>query len=212
MKRSWIYDKANREAVVALAREVPPLDQREIGIRLGISQSLVGIALRAVLSREEHRQVISRSRSHKKSAERHPLWRGIEVGLHRCKFERQLGFKLPTRICVHHLDEDKTNDSRSNLSLVTKSGHLRVHTLTKTPHGNLGVFIDHELETTKVGLPVCSAAAKIRLERDLQESLPDWIVVAHLNGDTEDLNLRNLIGLSRIGLRHLRRRILTCES
>ena len=47
---------------------------------------------------------------------------------HRRVFAVALGLEsLPPWLDVHHIDEDKTNNSLDNLALVTKSGHGKLH-------------------------------------------------------------------------------------
>lgn len=41
--------------------------------------------------------------------------------------EARLGRRLLPDENVHHIDDDKTNNSEDNLALVTKSGHARLH-------------------------------------------------------------------------------------
>lgn len=47
--------------------------------------------------------------------------------VHVVKMEERLGRPLRDDECVHHIDGDKTNNEDSNLALVTRSGHQRLH-------------------------------------------------------------------------------------
>ena len=49
--------------------------------------------------------------------------------------------RLPSKDeCVHHIDRDKTNNNISNLRLMTKSDHVKLHWLED--HGVDGCFAD----------------------------------------------------------------------
>lgn len=47
--------------------------------------------------------------------------------VHVVKMEKRIGRTLLPDECVHHIDEDKTNNDENNLALVTRSGHARLH-------------------------------------------------------------------------------------
>jgi hypothetical protein len=47
--------------------------------------------------------------------------------VHVVMMEERLGRALREDECVHHIDGDKTNNTDSNLALVTRSGHQRLH-------------------------------------------------------------------------------------
>ena len=47
--------------------------------------------------------------------------------VHVVKMEDRIGRPLRDDECVHHIDGDKTNNEDSNLALVTRSGHQRLH-------------------------------------------------------------------------------------
>jgi len=54
--------------------------------------------------------------------------RGRYVLVHRIVMAELLGLaELPSHIEVHHIDEDKTNNSPDNLAAVTGTGHRRLH-------------------------------------------------------------------------------------
>ena len=47
--------------------------------------------------------------------------------VHAVSMEARLGRRLLEDECVHHIDGDKLNNEDSNLALVTRSGHARLH-------------------------------------------------------------------------------------
>lgn len=53
---------------------------------------------------------------------------GVHQGklLHRLIYEENFG-SIPNGFCVHHLDNDKTNNHPSNLILMSKSNHHKLH-------------------------------------------------------------------------------------
>lgn len=57
------------------------------------------------------------------------ITRGENKGrlLHVVIMETEIGRKLFHNECVHHIDECKTNNNLSNLQLMTKSEHIRLH-------------------------------------------------------------------------------------
>lgn len=56
--------------------------------------------------------------------------------LHTVIMEMKLGRPLMSDECVHHIDEDKSNNSIDNLALVTKKGHARLHRFIDDKTGN----------------------------------------------------------------------------
>lgn len=56
-------------------------------------------------------------------------WKGTTVYLHREKMKLYLGFteEQMRGYEVHHIDEDKNNNDLSNLKLVTKQEHHKIH-------------------------------------------------------------------------------------
>lgn len=49
--------------------------------------------------------------------------------VHVVKIEKEIGRRLYSNECVHHIDEDKSNNERSNLKLMTRSEHARLHAI-----------------------------------------------------------------------------------
>lgn len=52
---------------------------------------------------------------------------GKQVRLHRYKMEQHLGRKLHKDEVVHHIDEDIYNNNLSNLKVVSRSEHIKIH-------------------------------------------------------------------------------------
>ena len=50
-------------------------------------------------------------------------------GVHVVIMEKMIGRKLYSNECVHHIDGNKTNNAKSNLALMTRSEHARLHAL-----------------------------------------------------------------------------------
>ena len=46
---------------------------------------------------------------------------------HRLVMERHIGRKLTSTECVHHKDENKTNNSIDNLEILSRSEHKKLH-------------------------------------------------------------------------------------
>ena len=57
--------------------------------------------------------------------------------IHVVLFEERIGRKLQPDECVHHIDGNKTNNNENNLSLLTKSGHARLHRFEDALSGNI---------------------------------------------------------------------------
>jgi hypothetical protein len=51
--------------------------------------------------------------------------------LHVVIMEQRIGRRLSPDECVHHIDENKTNNSDENLAFMTKAAHSRLHRLTE---------------------------------------------------------------------------------
>ncbi len=56
---------------------------------------------------------------------------GQKIGEHRHIVEQQLGRKLTQNEVVHHIDGDKLNNDPSNLMVLTRSEHTRLHSTAK---------------------------------------------------------------------------------
>jgi len=50
-----------------------------------------------------------------------------EIPEHRYVIQRSIGSKIPKGFAVHHKDRDKTNNSLSNLQLLTATEHRALH-------------------------------------------------------------------------------------
>lgn len=50
---------------------------------------------------------------------------------HRIIMERRLGRELRDDEVIHHIDHDKTNNDISNLVVMTRSEHTRLHTIER---------------------------------------------------------------------------------
>lgn len=67
--------------------------------------------------------------------------------------------RLPNKDeCVHHIDRDKTNNNISNLRLMTKSDHLKLHWLED--HGVDGCFVAVVCDFCKVSFSTYEKSAK----------------------------------------------------
>lgn len=62
--------------------------------------------------------------------------------LHRLIMEYKLGRKLKPEEIVHHIDEDKQNNHPDNLTLVTRSKHMKLH---DRPRNEKGQFIADDI-------------------------------------------------------------------
>ena len=49
------------------------------------------------------------------------------IAEHRKVMEKQMGRKLRSDEIVHHIDHDKTNNDISNLTIMTRAEHARLH-------------------------------------------------------------------------------------
>lgn len=63
--------------------------------------------------------------------------------VHRMVMEQKLGRQLSSDEHVHHIDGDVSNNSPSNLELVTNSEHRRIHSAS-APRDGAGRFQCHE--------------------------------------------------------------------
>ena len=55
--------------------------------------------------------------------------------VHVVKIEKQIGRRLLPNECVHHIDENKHNNEISNLELMTRAEHSRLHRLEEAMSG-----------------------------------------------------------------------------
>ena len=62
--------------------------------------------------------------------------------LHRYIWEKYNGCKIPEGYIIHHKNENKKDNDLSNLELMTKSNHTRLHSTGK--HHNLGTTLSEE--------------------------------------------------------------------
>jgi hypothetical protein len=52
---------------------------------------------------------------------------GSTIGEHRYVMEKHLGRELSSDEIVHHIDEDRSNNDLSNLQIMTREEHARLH-------------------------------------------------------------------------------------
>jgi len=57
-------------------------------------------------------------------------------GQHVVFMEESIGRKLFSNECVHHIDHNRSNNELSNLQLMTRSEHARMHALERSNKGN----------------------------------------------------------------------------
>lgn len=117
------------------------LRTRAEGVRLAARKGRLGSGFRGkkrILS-PEHRESISAARH--EWADKYAVGvslkqsgyleytRGPHKGrlVHVVTMETRLGRRLLPDECVHHIDENKANNSENNLALMTRSGHTRHH-------------------------------------------------------------------------------------
>ena len=62
---------------------------------------------------------------------------GVHKGrlVHVVAMEEMIGRKLKPNECVHHIDECKTNNEISNLALMTRSAHAKLHRMLDAERG-----------------------------------------------------------------------------
>lgn len=125
------------------------LRSRADGVRLAAKAGKIADALRGKTRKftEEHRNAISAARlkmgqesaagvSIKPSGYRE-LTRGENKGRteHVVKMEQRLGRRLLPDEHVHHIDGNRLNNDDSNLALVTRAGHARLHRIQEAMSG-----------------------------------------------------------------------------
>ena len=64
------------------------------------------------------------------------------IAIHKIQVHTHLGYKFG--MAIHHLDENKLNNSLSNLIYLTHSEHMKIH-----KKGNKNMFGKHHTEETK---------------------------------------------------------------
>jgi len=57
--------------------------------------------------------------------------------VHVVKMEKRIGRRLKPNECVHHKDEDRANNKLSNLELMTRSEHARLHRSLEAARGQI---------------------------------------------------------------------------
>jgi hypothetical protein len=68
---------------------------------------------------------------------------------HQVIMAQMLGLsEVPEGMCVHHIDEDKTNNDPNNLALVTAEGHQRLH--GRSPLRRLSLWELHRSGTSRL--------------------------------------------------------------
>lgn len=55
--------------------------------------------------------------------------------VHVVEMEKLIGRRIKASECVHHIDECKTNNDISNLALMTKSAHIKLHRMLDAERG-----------------------------------------------------------------------------
>lgn len=100
--------------------------------------------------------------------------------LHRVLMENKLGRLLEKREVVHHIDEDKTNDSIENLEVLLNKDHARHHSL-KVELLTLNCFncgkglklkpCQYRLKVKRSTKPCCSRRCSTLLHSKIKRSL-----------------------------------------
>lgn len=65
------------------------------------------------------------------------ITRGADKGrsVHVVKMEARIGRRLRDDECVHHIDEDRSNNDDDNLALMTRAAHTKLHRLLDKARG-----------------------------------------------------------------------------
>lgn len=156
VSKRYVGDLENRQKVVAAykAHDKPTIP--DLAVRLGTTYHNVMHILREELPAEEYAAEKALRYSRSKMAEKNPMsgksgsqhhnhigdiedghgYMMRKVGgryeqVHRLVMAEALGLPiLPRKLHVHHIDEDKKNNSLDNLALVTPVGHRTLHRTT----------------------------------------------------------------------------------
>ena len=155
--QGWLSQPGNVDAARGLYRAKDRIwTMAQIANELGVSESTVRAALKG-MSAEERRALRAVKHSHSKIGAGNPQWgkRGADsnryVGdcedgygyltrvvdgeryfVHRIVAAEMLGLhvgQLPQILVVHHIDENKKNNSPDNLAICTRKGHHAMHAL-----------------------------------------------------------------------------------
>lgn len=153
ISKTWLGNPENTKKAVELYRERSFPTVETIAAMLGTTPQTVSRALRSALSDAERKALAAVRYSVSKTGAKnpmkgkrgmaHPKWIGecadgygyltcLHEGkrkfVHRVVMAEALGLQeLPAHLDVHHIDDDKANNSLDNLALVTRGGHLAIH-------------------------------------------------------------------------------------
>lgn len=105
-------------------------------------------------------------------------WNGY-VYEHRYIIEQELGRSLKDDEIVHHIDEDRSNNKRSNLQLTTKSEHQTIHHGIKVK----SYCIDCGVELTESRAKRCVKHSRIAMRKVA------WPSKEQLENDIANLNM-----------------------
>ena len=155
ISKSWTQNQENILAVIAAYRSDPPKILEQIVKDLNTTFHNVSHVLKNHLPEAEYQARKALRYSISKEGERNPMkgktraqhrnWIGecsdqkgyltvvhndVRQFVHRVVMANALGLKvLPEHLEVHHIDENPLNNVLDNLALVTKAGHMKIHSL-----------------------------------------------------------------------------------
>ena len=75
---------------------------------------------------------------------------GTSIKVHRAVMERHIGRKLTKDEHIHHIDGDRTNNSLSNLRLMTRGEHSKLHRKQEIKEGKILFGNNNEKRKKKI--------------------------------------------------------------
>lgn len=164
LRKSWLTEK-NVAEVLRIYREPACLNKQEIAVKLGTTPHTVGWIIRNKMPPEEHHALKVLRYSKSKTGTKNPMfgktekahhrwigevddgygyltcmYKGKRQFVHRIVMAKVLGLpELPSKLDVHHIDNDPKNNQLDNLALVSRRGHRLIHSLQRTDSKGLAL-------------------------------------------------------------------------